>query len=139
MREFVERKGEAEGDSGSNLYSVEADSVYIRNISLLSTNKYFLMYLRGQMNLRVFLKAKILKMNEKYSVKTFDSVQFLGLTKGKNEIDFEDFCNVSLKTRKKINEPGEGKPFFGLIFQRKKWFLFTLKNRKIFFLIRRSY
>jgi hypothetical protein len=54
------------------------------------------MYLRGQMNLSVFLNVKLLEMKEEFSVKTFDTVQFLGLSNGNDEIGFKDFRNASL-------------------------------------------
>lgn len=57
------------------------------------------MYLRGQMNLSVFLKVKLLEMEPQFEVRTFDSVQFLGLSNGPDEIGFKDFRNVSLLAR----------------------------------------
>jgi hypothetical protein len=93
----------------SEHFSLETDSIYVRNISLLSRNKYFLMYLRGQMNLSVFLNSQILQMNERFSIKTFDSIQFLGLNKGPEEVEIKDFKNVSLMAKQRSKgEPREG-------------------------------
>ena len=61
------------------------------------------------MNLSVFLNVSILELNEHFSVRTFDSIQFLGLSRGPDEVGFRDFRNASLLTRKAASRfPEEG-------------------------------
>lgn len=63
------------------------------------------------MNLSVFVKVKLLEIDKCFAVRTFDSVQFLGLSNGPDEIGFKDFRNVSLLARTASTSPeSEGSP-----------------------------
>lgn len=80
-------------------------------MSLLQPNKYLRMHLRGQMNLSAFVRVRLLEMHPEFSVRTFDTVQFLGLGAGKNQVGFGDFRNASLPVRAAARArapPGEG-------------------------------
>jgi hypothetical protein len=75
------------------------------------------MYLRGQMNLSVFLGVKLIEIAEKFTVKTFDTIQFLGLSNGNDEVGFKDFRNVSLLVKessdyKETENKGNSKRLF---------------------------
>lgn len=85
-------------------YLIELETVDIRTISKIKTSNYFWMFLRGQMNLAVFLNLQILNFIEDYQVFTFNQIQFMGLSSVQDDVTLEDFKTVSFELKQSFHE-----------------------------------